>query len=245
MHIAQTALGWPLLLLFSAGAALAWASRATRPTALLVSLPAVSYYLTFIAVVGYDYDRFLLPVFFLGAVFGGYALDRWFDMPVAAMARAAVASAVVAYSLVYVASIDVLMMQDSRYALERFLSARAATQDRIAFVFPSPYNPRLDDWSNAEVTSVRQLQLEDPRWFVLNEDYGSLEPSDTPIGQLIAGLEAGSLGYRAVYRVRTPTPFAWLPAQHRDLTAPRLDRSNAVTSSLRHINPMFVVFERD
>jgi hypothetical protein len=168
LRIAQAALGWPLLILFATGTALAWRSRSTRSAALLVSAPALSYYLTFIAVVGYEYDRFLLPVFFLGAIFGGHALDRWLDSPLPEPVRAAAAAVALAYSLVYAATVDVLMLQDSRYTVERFFATRAAPQDRIVFVFPSLYNPRLDAWSNGEVTSVDQLKDQQPRWFVLN-----------------------------------------------------------------------------
>ena len=39
--------------------------------------PVVSYYLAFINVVLYNYDRFMLPVCLVLSLFGGLALDRW------------------------------------------------------------------------------------------------------------------------------------------------------------------------
>ena len=243
--IVRTALGWPLLVLFSGGFLLAWWRRDTRRAALLATLPCLSYYLTFIAVVGYNYDRFLLPVFFLLSMFGGLLVDRWLALDRFRSVHLAVAGAALVYTLCYVVSIDILMLGDSRYTVERYLASTVRGVDDIGFVFPSLYSPRLGAFSNGEITSVQQLQWEQPRWFVLNMDYGSTEPAPTSIGRLIRGLQAGTLGYRPVYRARTPAPFAWLPAPHRDLTGTREDGAADVTSSLRHINPTFVVFERE
>ena len=137
-----------------------------------------------------------------------------------------------------------LMLRDSRYAVERYMSGVTQPGERIGFVFPTLYNPRLDAFQNGEVSSVAQLNWERPRWFVLNVEYGRTEPSRTDIGQVISGLQSGSLGYVPVYTVRTPAPFPWLPAPHRDLTGDRIDGPTEVTSSLRHINPTFVVLRR-
>ena len=245
LGIVRTALGWPLLVVFSGGFLLACWRRATRRAALRVTLPCVSYYLTFIAIVGYNYDRFLLPIFFLLSMFGGLFVDQWLALRRFRSVHLAVASAALVYTLCYVASIDILMLGDSRYTVERYVASTIRGTDDIGFVFPSLYNPRLGAFPNGEITSVQQLQWEQPRWFVLNIDYGRTEPAPTSIGQLVSGLQAGTLGYRPVYQARTPAPFAWLPAPHRDLTGTRDDGAADVTSSLRHINPTFVVFERE
>jgi hypothetical protein len=243
-RIVTTALGWPLLVCTLAGALLAWLAPATRRAALIVSLPTVSYYLTFVAIVGYNYDRFLLPAFYLFAMFGGVALDRWLQWSLPRPLRLAGVTVVFAYSLLYAATVDVLMLEDSRYTVEDYFDAHARETDRIGYVFPSLYNPRVDRWPNAEVTSLEQLLWERPRWFVLNVEYGRTEPSDSTLGQVVSGVRSGVIGYRPVFETRTPNPFPWLPLPHRDLTGPRDDGPTEVTSSLRHINPLFVVYER-
>ena len=244
LRIIRTALGWPLTALFAAGFVLAWSTRTTRRSALLLTLPSLSYYVTFIAVVGYNYDRFLLPMFFVSAMFGGLAVDRCLSIPRLRPTAIALCGAGFVYTLLYVASIDILMLRDSRYTMERYIARVTRRGERIGYVFPPLYNPRLDAFQNGEVASVEQLNWERPRWFVLNVEYGRSEPEHTPIGQLVRGLQSGSLGYVPVRTDRTAAPFPWLPAPHRDLTGARIDGPTDVTSSLRHINPTFVLFER-
>src|SRR5204863_351338 len=72
--------------------------------------------------------------------------------------------------------------------------------DRVAFVFPRQYYPRLEPFRSLEILSVEELEDEQPTYFVLNAEYGRSEPAGTPIGRLIAGLQGGSLGYERVYQ---------------------------------------------
>lgn len=244
VRVFRTALGWPLTVTFVAGFAWAWWRAETRRAALLLTLPALSYYLTFIAVVGYEYDRFLLPVFFVLAPMAGMAIEAWLGFGRWRRLRGALAGAGLTYTLLYVVSIDLLMLRDSRYRVEEYIAELNRSHERVGYVFPTTYNPRLQTWPNGEVTSVEQLLWERPRWFVLNEEYGRTEPAHTAIGQLVEGLHVGTLGYAPVFRYRAPNPFPWLPFPHRDLTGDRMDGPADVTSSLRHINPTFVVYER-
>ena len=108
--------------------------------------------------------------------------------------------------MAYVAEIDVMMLRDSRYTLERYFATLDRTGESVGYVFPTLYNPRLDAFQNGEITSVEQLQWEQPRWFVLNVEYGRTEPSFSHIGQLVSGLQDGRLGYHPIYRERTPAP---------------------------------------
>lgn len=244
VRMVRTALGWPITIAFAAGFVLAWWKPSSRRAALLLTLPSLSYYLTFIAVVGYNYDRFLLPVFFVSAMFGGLAVARWLEQPRGRPIALTVLAAATVYTLLYVTSIDILMLRDSRYVTERYMASVVQPGERIGFVFPTLYNPRLEAFQSGEVDSVEQLNWERPRWFVLNVEYGRSEPSHTDIGQLVSGLQSGALGYVPVNTIRTPAPFSWLPAPHRDLTGARIDGPTEVTSSLRHINPTFVVLRR-
>ena len=61
----------------AAGIVLALLTPRHRRTAIWLALPAVSYYVGFVNVVLYNYDRFMLPVCLILALFGGLAVDRW------------------------------------------------------------------------------------------------------------------------------------------------------------------------
>jgi hypothetical protein len=243
LDLIRVAWGWPLFVIAVGGVGVASMSPATRRTALWLAVPAVSYYLTFTAVVLYNYDRFVLPICVVLSIFGGLALDRvctpggrserW---------RVAAGSAVLAYSLLYAGMVDIVMLRDSRYSLEGWLAEHGAMQDVVGYVFPLQYYPRIR-FKNVEITSVDQLQEERPAYYLLNVDYGAAEPGDSPIGRMIAGLRGGTLGYRQVFRFREPPAWPWLPGAHRDLVGPRTEQYPS--SAMRHINPTYEVFKRD
>ncbi|MGH9143954.1 MAG: PA14 domain-containing protein [Vicinamibacterales bacterium] len=243
LNIVRMAWGWPMLLASAAGAALALMAPPSRRMAAWLALPVVSYYLAFIDVVLYNYDRFMLPVCLVLSLFGGLAFDRW--LPSGARARSwrgVGVAAVFLCTLLYALTVDIVMLRDSRYATERWLGAHLEAGDLVGYVFPEQYYPRLDHFNHAEITSVTQLSQDQPSYYVLNADYGRAEPRDSSIGQLITGLHDGSLGYSLVYRYREPVPWPWLPGVPRDLVGNRTERP--ITSVLRHINPWYEVFRK-
>jgi hypothetical protein len=216
---------------------------ANRRVTLWLALPVASYYLGFINVVLYNYDRFMLPVCLVLSLFAGLAWDRWLSWDGRGRTwRAAAAGAVFAVTLLYAATVDVVMLRDSRYAVERWLAARVVAGDVVGFVFPLQYYPRLDRYNDTEIVSMPQLQQEQPAYYVLNADYARAEPPDTEIGRLIAGLQNGDRGYSLVFRHREPAPWPWLPGAPRDLVGDRKERP--IASVLRHINPWYEVFTK-
>jgi len=203
----------------------------------------VSYYVGFINVILYSYDRYVLPICVVLSLFGGFAIDRWLNANGRLRtASAAAIGAIFAYSVLYAGMVDASMIRDSRYGVEAWLASRVRPTDRVAFVFPRQYYPRLEPYRSLEILSVEELEDEQPAYFVLNADYGRSEPPGTPIGRLIAGLEGGALGYERVFECREAVPWRWLPGAHRDLVGLRTEE--LITSSVRHLNPTFEVFQR-
>ena len=83
-------------------------------------LPAVSYYVCFISVVMYHYDRFFLGIVVILALVAGWWLDRWTEPGVRARPlRLALVCAALVYALARSVALDALMIRDSRYAAER------------------------------------------------------------------------------------------------------------------------------
>jgi len=242
--IMQVASGWPLFLVALAGGIMMWSSSAHRRAALLVSAPMVSYYLALIAVLGFNYDRFMLPILMLAAVFGGFAMARLTE---GVWRRGGIAIAVLAfaYSLPYAAAVDVAMLRDSRYRTEAALAALPDNGLPIGFVFPSVYYPRLSDAGSHEVTSVGDLLGRNPRYMVIDDEYAGYEPADSDLGLLLAGLRSGALRYRPIFHAPGGFWFRWLPWPHPELAGPRPAPSEPVTSSLRHISPTYTVYRRD
>ena len=59
----------------------------------------------------------------------------------------------------YAATVDLMMLRDSRYTVEQWVAARARPEDLVGFVFPLQYYPRLERFFNIEITSVAQLHV--------------------------------------------------------------------------------------
>jgi len=241
-YIVQQAWGWPMCLVSAAGLALAIGRPTQRRIAMWLAVPVASYYATFINVVLYNYDRFMLPVCLVLSLFGGFAFDRLLSATAASTWRRAVAYGAFACTLLYAATVDVVMLRDSRYTVERWLTAHVTAGDVVGYVFPQQYYPRLESFNTTTISSAAELQQQHPMYYVLNADYARAEPADSPIGQLIAGLQGGRLGYRLAFRYRHPSPWPWLPGAPRDLVGDRTEEP--ITSVLRQINPLYEVFQR-
>lgn len=242
VDIVRVMWGWPMFVAALAGVVLALSTPRHRRTAVWLALPVVSYYAGFINVVLYNYDRFMLPACLVLSLFGGLAFDRWLSSGGGRPWRAAAAGSMFAVSLLYAATVDLVMLRDSRYAVEQWLAPRVGPGDMVGFVFPLQYYPRLERFNSAEITSIGGLQDARPAYYVLNADYARAEPPGSEIGRLIAGLQNGQLGYRLVFRDRRPAPPVWQTFGPRDLVGDRNERP--ITSVLRHINPWYEVFKR-
>src|SRR5262249_5099452 len=215
-----------------------------RRAALSLVLVVVSYYLGFIDVILYNYDRFLLPVCAIQALFAGVLFDRWIGSAAADVRswRMAGVAGVFAYGVLYVSTIDVLMLRDSRYFVEQWLRSHVGRDESIGTMFPLRNLPRIQTDQSVEIKTVDALRHLAPEYYVLNVDYARAVPPNTEDGALIAALQQQKSGYTLALRYRAPAPWPWLPGAHRDLVGPRLETE--VVSTLRDINPTFEVYRR-
>lgn len=236
------AMGLPALLVCAGGVVAAAARPRENVRWLYLLVPPVSYVLTFIHVVLYGYDRFVLPLCVVLSLFGGRLLARGLrsDPPLRAGATA-LAAAVFSYSLLYAASVDRLLVQDSRYAVERWLALNAPAPALVAAVGPSGYLPRLDGlhWRplGPSVARLRQVQ---PDYVVVNADYAARADPGTGEREFYDGLLAGRLGYRLVLRERTSA--GWSLIDPAVLAEEHPDR---IFSNLDKVDPEICVFRRE
>lgn len=243
MRLIEESFGWPSFVAAIAGLGLALTTPRLRGVTLWLAVPAVSYYLTFINVVLYNYDRFVLPICFILALFGGLALDRLLGSTARRRSwRLVAAAAVMVYGLLYSTPVDILMIGDARYAVENWLTSRVGRTDLVASSFDPEYQPRLVRFQHADINTVDELRRRRPLFYVLNADYARAERPERPLGQLVIGLKSGSLGYGLVYRYRRASPWPWLPGGHPDLLGLRTETE--VFSTLRNINPTIEVYQR-
>jgi hypothetical protein len=243
IRLIEVSMGWPLFLAGVIGLLIATATPRLRRMATWLLVPIVGYYVGFINVILYNYDRFVMPMCVVLAIFGGVAFDRLLSARgrVRRIGVAAVAGAF-AYTLLYAGTVDVLMIEDSRYDVERWMHAHVGRRELVAISGPHEYLPRLDDFRLEDIDTVMELRRDHPGYVVLNADYARAVSPERPWGQLIAGLEHEALGYRLAGRFRSDAPWQWLPGGHPDLVGSR--QETVVFSTLRNINPTIEVFQR-
>jgi len=235
------AMGLPALLVCGAGVAAALARP--RPNARWLSLlvPAVSYVVTFLNVVLYGYDRFVLPLSMVLGLFGGALLARGLrSAPPRRTAAAVLAVAVFAYSLLYAASVDRLLTHDSRYAVERWMARNVPPGAMVAAVGPLGYLPRLDRhrWRRLGPSVARVVQVH-PDYVLVNADYAARADPGTGERELYDALFAGRLGYRLALRERTPPGWSLI-----DPAVLGRDEPDRIFSNLDKVNPEICVFVR-
>lgn len=243
VRLAQQSSGWPM---FAVGI-VAWLSalwhRTTRHFAIALTAVVLGYYVGFINLVMYCYDRFLLPVLVVQAVIAGVWMDRFLAPGVTGLTWRRLGIALVfTYSILYSGMYNALLLRDSRYAVSEWLEARAQRGTVVGVAFVQRLQPDLGRFNVKELSNIPDFLGVRPEYYVFDADYARAVRRDTHLGQLIAGLEDRSLGYEKVLEFRSPTPWGWLPWAHPELAGPRT--ATMVTSSLGDINPTFAVYQR-
>ncbi len=136
------------------------------------------------------------------------------------------------YSFLYAASLDVLLLNDSRYEVERWLSARVQPDEIDGFAGPEYYLPRLDDVAARRVRPTETvLERARPDYLVVNPDYAARFSPGTREGELFSNLAAGRSGYGLVL-------------SYQSQPAPMLLDFDGVLGNMAKVNPLIEVYER-
>ena len=231
------AMSWPIFVTAVAAVIAAWRFRVT--TVRLLLLPLLSYYATFIAVVGYHYDRFFIGPVIVLAVALGWWLDRWLETsPRIRAVRLAVIGCGFAYAFLRIAALDALMVFDSRYTIEQWLLHHAAPDARLAAA--GQYLPRGGTlfWMPIAqdpdaLASVR------PDFVIVNPAYTQRWSAASGPGRFYAALSGGESAYRLAFRYRTN--LWWSPLQ---IEKRFTDSFDDPFSNLGKVNPVIEVYTR-
>src|SRR5262249_5961471 len=156
----------------------------------------VSYYLTFLDLILFSYDRYLLPVAILLAFFGGRflgALTRpGVRLPWVRWVLWTGVVAGLAYSLLYAGSVDARLLADSRYHVEDWLHQHAAPTDDVAAIGRRHHIPRFRwiPWAKVVQSDGRLLDEERPD-FVTVTVTDLRHPQEIDLYQRLASGELG------------------------------------------------------
>ncbi|HYN08532.1 MAG TPA: glycosyltransferase family 39 protein [Vicinamibacterales bacterium] len=218
-----------------------------------VFLAALSYYVTLIAVIGYVYDRFLLPVTTVLALAAAIGLVRLAELrvgrgfspanPPALKGRPTfgiAASVLVGWLLWRVISVDALLVRDSRYAAEAWLRAHVPRDAWVVSVDEFGYVPRLDRFRHKQIqATIADTLSNNPDFIVVNTEFLARSPDQSPTRLWLDWLQAENGLFEAVYRYKAPLGWSALAWQTRFT-----DRREDDFTNIDKANPEIVIFKR-
>lgn len=231
-------LGWPGLVALAVGLAAVWRILPAAPVWLW--LPCLSYYLAFIVLAGYTYDRFLMPLLPAAALVMAAGIRPLLDGVGVRSAAVAAGVLVVAAMGARAATLDAMMVLDARYAAERWLAQAVPADAVVAADALPPYLPRLAGLSQAALRpGIDDTEEARPDFIVINERYVERYRDDPVRQEWLAWLAATDGTYVEVFRYKggEQSPWSWLTA----LVGPNFDEPY---SNLNKINPAVVVYRR-
>lgn len=221
-------IGLPAALVSIYGLYVAWHKQ--RRSLLLLAFP-VSYYLFFVVPIMYHYDRFLLPMAMVVAIFSGLGLvtlaqqlsNRWLGT--------LLIGGVLAFALARAVTLDAMMWNDARYSAEAWVGSNTSNRDRLAtlalYRHRSPRTGPIVPWHRLRGHGRLHLRTLNADYLIWNAD----EAREIGQDDFTAELQNGSLNYR------TASTHRWRPA----LDLLRMDN---VLTNLRTVDPEIVIVEK-
>lgn len=197
----------------------------------------LSYALTFLAVIGYVYDRFLIGPALILSLLSASGLRLLLERGRAGQVAGVFLGAWLVWRVV---SVDVLVLRDSRYVAEDWFRENVAPDSTVVTTFQASYLPRFRGYRHSDMYPTREATVRaNPDVIVVNVEFVNRYPAAAPQPMWLAWLESGEAGYREVFRYKAPLTFtelAWWPTFR--------DRRQTMFTNLDKANPEIVIFQR-
>lgn len=226
-------LGWPLFIVSFCGLAAAFLGKPKNRILLALLLFGLGYFLSFICVIRYTYDRYTLPLCLILSFFGGKALSDFVEGG-RAILRTAVVVSVFSSALVSAIAVDRLMLKDSRYAVEAWMRSNIAQGASVLAATPGEYLPRLDAYRHVflEDPSLPDIDREPkPDYVIFATPFRRSYEASHPGNRFFSKFFERPPGYRLAFRYQTKLALAPL----------QLD---GIGTNLAAINPEILVYEK-
>ncbi len=171
------------------GLVLAFKEGGERRTRLATLIPVLTYYVSFLAVIGYVYPRYVLPMLLVLALFAGRgAVSLWRG---GALGRIAVV-ALVAWIGLAGLCVDYVMSEYPRYDAQKWLEAHASAETQIFYVGDMRDMPRFNrplDAHPVEPTAAAIAGLQPPA-DLLVLSFEEEHPATRRAGEPAAGIRS-------------------------------------------------------
>jgi PA14 domain-containing protein len=239
--VTRVSWGWPAFVLCISGFVWSlWKPDETSRRLHWLLVPAISYHLTFTAVVGYTYDRFLLPIFVVLSLCAGFAVSRIERLTGGVFLARLGIVCVLLYSVAYVNVVNVALLRDSRYDAETWMASNIPPGKTIGIIGSPEHAPRIENWYYEFVNPTPQvIQTLGFDYLVVNADWAERFEPGRLQREGVERLLAGQTQFRQIFEARNPIGFAGMPLLSR--LAPFGDTGYSILTKL---NPTTIVFKR-
>lgn len=245
--------GWPIFIICFLGLIVAIFNWRKNYLLLCLLIPGISYYLFFLSFILYSRDRFLIPICIILSFFGGKLIaDTLKYSQKQRMSKVTVAAITVVffYTFCYSFSVNILMLQDSRYYAENWLKNNFIKNANVAVVGPQVYQPRFEA---VEASSVKSISAQDIPFVLARETFDYILvsssynidrfPPETKEYQGFRELAAEKSRYRLVFQHKS-TP-KWNFIEPQKFSSAGFYDPRFKTSNLNKINPKIKIFMLD
>ncbi|HIK28819.1 MAG: glycosyltransferase family 39 protein [Oscillatoriaceae bacterium SKW80] len=237
--------GWPIYIICLIGILHAFTRRNRNYILLSLLVPIVSYYIFYITIILFNDVRYLLPICIIFTFFGGLAIDVFLKTSKKLFGfRVAAVGAIFVYTFAYTFSVNIWMVNDSRYYVEKWMSENIDKSAKILTIGLIKYLPRLDgfNFENTENPSLEELTRIQPDYIIISSGYDRRRfEKNTPESEFFSKLEAGAVGYKQVLQYRFQPKVELLP--YEELSA-RQGRYMRIYSNFDKINPVITIYKK-
>lgn len=210
------AAGVPLSVSFITGCAVLIRSPVERRL-LAWLVPLVTYYVAFLGVILYVYDRFLIGALPIVALIGGIGVRAVLDADdLPRGLRRAVPGVLVGVAIAGAVAQNVAFRDDPRGPAAAWLAQHVACGSTIGVTYSARYVPALDCYDvRSFIASETETIVRWPDYLVLSEQFAERLRS-TPSGtKFLERLQSGALGFARVFRAEARPP-TWAPLYWED-----------------------------
>jgi 4-amino-4-deoxy-L-arabinose transferase-like glycosyltransferase len=235
--------GWPMYCLCMLGLFNAFLKKSKPYLLYYLLIPIISYYLFYISVVFYNNVRYLLPSCLILALYGGKFISELLNPAQKFFkAKAVLITAIFVYTFAYSFSVNILMENDSRYYVEKWMEQNIS---RTAFILGAgdrKYLPRLENYQS-EITREPTLEVlarTNPDYIIGTSGYDIRRfDNNRPEYEFFDKLNRGELGYQLLLTYQSNPQ--WDLFNHEEIRTRDLDRMY-IYSNFDKINPEIRVF---
>ncbi|MBD3413051.1 MAG: hypothetical protein GF421_01300 [Candidatus Aminicenantes bacterium] len=231
-------LGWPLLFICILGFVYALTKKKKHPVLLWFAVLIASYYVTFICIVGKNLVKHLLPIYILMSFYGALCLSFFLHSSRRfKVMKYLLVIILFANSLFYSFSVNVIMMNDSRYYVENWMKKHIPQNESILFVGSPNFLPRNKGFPNVTHRlhpNARFITETNPSFILINSE---ILKSKQPF--LYQKLSENRLDYELVLKYKS-SPWLSLLPEHKI----RLEGDTRIITNLDLINPEIMIFQK-